>query len=60
MECITELEQATSYQELEEPGEGILQELNNKIAVGLSKIIHGEIRRKITTIETNLEKESKF
>ena len=60
MEWITEVEQAASYQELEEPGEGILQELNNKIAVGLLKIIHREFRRKITTIETNLGKESKL
>ena len=60
MEWIAQIESVDSYQELEDPGEGIQQEINNKIAVGLLKVIHGEFRRKITTIETNLEKENKM
>ena len=60
LEWISQVDEAKSWESLQEPGPGILQEINNKIAVGLQKIIHGEFKRRCTVIDTELEKQNKM
>ena len=57
---LAKLDTAKTWEELEEPLGSTWANLDNKIALGLYEIIHGEFQNTVSNREAELEKQNKM